>query len=154
MNSDFKDLLRLFNDAGVKYLIVGGMAFIFHAEPRYTKDLDLWISPDPDNAAVVYSALRRFGAPLANITPQDFANPDLFYQMGRPPARVDILMSIPGLDFELAWSRRVEGSVDDLKMPFVSRDDLISSKLAAGRPQDLQDARTLQLRVRDPEEFS
>ena len=154
MNSDFKDLLRLFNDAGVKYLIVGGMAFIFHAEPRYTKDLDLWISPDPDNAAVVYSALRRIGAPLANITPQDFANPDLFYQMGRPPARVDILMSIPGLDFELAWSRRVEGSVDDLKMPFVSRDDLISSKLAAGRPQDLQDARTLQLRVRDPEEFS
>jgi hypothetical protein len=154
MNSDFKDLLRLFSEAGVRYLVVGGMAFIFHAEPRYTKDLDLWVCPDPDNANLVYAALRQFGAPLANVTAQDFANSELFYQMGRPPARIDILMSIPGLDFEAAWSRRVETTVNDVKMLFVSREDLLASKLAAGRPQDLQDARTLQLRVRSPEEFS
>ena len=96
-NSDFKELLNLFNQQQVRYLVVGGYAVIYHTEPRYTKDLDLWISVEADNAARVYRALQQFGALLVGITEQDFQVPGVVYQMGRPPARVDIIMGLKGL---------------------------------------------------------
>ena len=140
VNSDFSDLLRLFNDNGVRYLIIGGYAFIQYAEPRYTKDLDLWISTDTRNAKAVYKALRKFGAPLAGLTEKDFAEEGYFYQMGVPPMRVDILMGIPGIAFERAWERRKEIDFDGLLVSFISKEDLITAKRASGRPQDLIDA--------------
>lgn len=143
VNSDFSDLLRTFNDNGVRYLVIGGYAFIQYAEPRYTKDLDLWISTDRVNAAVVSKALREFGAPLAGLTEDDFAEEGYFYQMGVPPIRVDVMMGIPGMEFEAAWERRVEVDFDGLLVSFISRQDLIASKLASGRPQDLIDAQQL-----------
>jgi hypothetical protein len=102
VNSDFSDLLSLFNASNVRYLIIGGYAFIQYVEPRFTKDLDLWISTDPTNASAVYQALLAFGAPLEGMTEGDFAEEGYFYQMGIPPVRVDILMGIPGLQFEEA----------------------------------------------------
>ena len=140
VNSDFSDLLRLFNDNGVRYLVIGGYAVIQYAEPRYTKDLDLWISADKDNAAAVYKALKEFGVPLVGLTEADFAEEGYFYQMCIPPIRVDILMGIPGMEFDSAWQHRVEVNFDDLVVRFVSRQDLIQSKRASGRPQDLIDA--------------
>jgi predicted nucleotidyltransferase len=140
VNSDFTDLLRLFNDNGVRYLIIGGYAFIQYAEPRYTKDLDLWISTDTRNAKAVYKALKEFGAPLVRLTEKDFAEEGYFYQMGVPPVRVDILMGIPGMEFEDAWERREEIEFDGLVVSFISKEDLITAKRASGRPQDLIDA--------------
>jgi hypothetical protein len=145
VNSDFTELLKLFDDNRVRYLIVGGYAVVQYVEPRYTKDLDLWISADETNAQAVYNALRAFGAPLAGLTEQDFAEEGYFYQMGVPPMRVDVLMGIPGLDFEDAWQRRVEVDFDGLRVNFISRQDLVKSKLASGRPQDLIDAKSLSL---------
>ena len=113
------------------------------AEPRFTKDLDVWISTDTRNAAAVYKALKEFGAPLAGLTEADFAEEGYFYQMGVPPVRVDILMGIPGLKFESAWSNRVEVEFEDLPVMFISKQDLIAAKRASGRPQDLIDAETL-----------
>jgi hypothetical protein len=106
VNSDFKELLSTFNDHRVEYLVVGGYAVIKYAEPRYTKDIDLWVNADNDNAAAVYKALRAFGAPLTGLTEEDFAHEGYFYQMGVAPVRDDILMSIPGLKFDEAWARR------------------------------------------------
>lgn len=143
VNSDFSDLLRLFNANQVKYLVIGGYALIQYAEPRYTKDLDLWISTDPTNAQAVYRALREFGAPLADLTEADFAQEGYFYQMGVPPVRVDILMGIPGAVFDEAWPRRLEVDFDGLVVPFISRHDLIAAKRASGRPQDLLDVKHL-----------
>jgi hypothetical protein len=142
-NSDFKELLSIFNDKKVSYLIVDGYAVMKYAEPRYTKDIDLWIKANQDNAALVFDALRSFGAPLAGLTVDDFAHEGFFYQMGVPPVRVDILMSIPGLRFDDAWERRVIVDLEDILVPFVSKQDLITSKLASGRPQDLIDAELL-----------
>jgi hypothetical protein len=102
----FSDGLRLFNANRVRYLVVGGYALIQYAEPRFTKGLDLWISTDALNAAAVYNALRQFGAPLSGLTEADFVEEGYFYQIGVPPVRVDILMGIPGLQFEEAWERR------------------------------------------------
>ena len=132
--------MRLFKSNGVKYLVIGGYAVIQHAEPRFTKDLDLWISTDTANAAAVYKSLREFGAPLEGLTESDFAQEGYFYQMGVPPVRVDVLMGIPGLGFAEAWERRVEVKFEGLPVMFISRQDLIISKRASGRPQDLIDA--------------
>jgi hypothetical protein len=140
VNSDFSDLLKIFNANNVKYLVIGGYAVIQYAEPRFTKDLDLWISTDTSNAAAVYQSLLTFGAPLADLTEADFAEEGYFYQMGVPPVRVDILMGVPGLNFTEAWERRVIVNFDDLPVPFIAKADLIVNKRASGRPQDLMDA--------------
>jgi hypothetical protein len=124
-------------------MIVGGYAVIYHAQPRFTKDIDLFIKADLANAQATYAALASFGAPLEGIRPEDFAERGSFFRFGRDPHGFDILPEIPGVDFEQAWERRVEGIIDPksgLKAFFISAPDLIASKLAAGRPQDLADA--------------
>ena len=140
VNSDFSDLLRIFKDHNVRYLVIGGYAVVQYAEPRFTKDLDVLISTDTKNADAVYNALKEFGAPLAGLTPKDFSEEGFFFQMGVPPVRVDVLMGIPGIQFDECWNRRMEVDFDGLNVIFISRQDLIVSKRAAGRPQDLIDA--------------
>jgi hypothetical protein len=136
-NSDFRDLLRLFVDESVRFLIVGGYAVICHTEPYYTKDLDIWIEPDPDNATRALRALSRFGAPTATASIEDLINPDLIYQIGVDPVRVDVMAAVPGLEFGPAWDRRVQSDFGGLLVPVLSLDDTLSSKQAAGRPKDV-----------------
>jgi len=114
-----------------------------YSEPRFTKDLDVFVATDKDNAKRVFSALREFGAPLKDLTSEDFEHKGYFYQMGRPPLRVDIMMSIPGIEFEDAWANREIMQLDELTIPFISRPDLIRAKEASGRPQDKIDAKRL-----------
>ncbi len=143
MYQDYKDLLYAFHARGVKYLIVGAYAVTFHAQPRFTKDIDLFIKADPANAQAVYAALADFGAPLQGIRPDDFAERGSFFRFGREPRGFDILPDIPGVDFDAAWQRRVESVIDTtsgLKANFISADNLIAAKLAAGQPQDIADA--------------
>lgn len=140
---DFKEILGLFRRYKVRYMVVGGYAVMKYTEPRYTKDLDLWISIDPQNAEAVFSALKEFGAPLTDLTVEDFAQEGYFYQMGNAPLRLDIMMSIPGVEFESAWDRRVEVKIDELSIQFISKEDLIKAKIAAGRPQDQIDVENL-----------
>lgn len=150
MFDDLKELLSIFHSLSVKYLIVGGYAVSFHAQPRATKDIDLLIRPDAENAKAVYAALMEFGAPLTGLTLEDFIERDKFFRMGRAPLMVDILAHIPGVDFDDAWKNRVEGVVDvesGLVAPFISRNDLIAAKLAAGRPQDIADVAALRQSV-------
>ncbi|MCX7017388.1 MAG: nucleotidyltransferase [Candidatus Sumerlaeota bacterium] len=135
-NSDFRELLNLFEKHKIRYLVVGAYAVMKYTEPRFTKDLDLWIATDQENANSVYVALKEFGAPLANLSADDFTHPDYLYQMGIPPLRVDIMMSILGVKFEGAWGNREVVELDNIKIPFISRSDLILAKQASGRPQD------------------
>lgn len=84
MYQDHKDLLSAFHAHGVRYLIVGGVAVIFHSQPRFTKDLDLFIEADPANAKATYAALAAFGAPLQDVRPEDFEDRSTFFRFGRP----------------------------------------------------------------------
>ena len=145
MNSDFKELLSIFNANQVKYLIIGGYAVSEYAEPRYTKDLDIWIEASSKNGERVYKSLSEFKAPLFNLKAEDFSNEGSFYQMGRPPVRVDILMSIEGMSFAEAWLNKNIIDFFGVEANFISLDDLIKSKKLAGRPQDLADAENLLL---------
>jgi hypothetical protein len=114
-----------------------------YSEPRFTKDLDVFVATDQENAKSVYSALKEFGAPLKNLSSDDFAHEGYFYQMGRPPLRVDIMMSIPGIEFDVAWKNREVVELSDIKLFFISRSDLIRAKEASGRPQDKIDIERL-----------
>ncbi len=143
MFSDFKELLSIFHARAVRYLIVGGYAVSFHAQPRATNDIDLLIAPDAKNAKAIFQALAEFGAPMEGITADDFTNRGKFFRMGRAPVVVDILPEIDGIDFDGAWKNRVEATIDAAtgqKAFFISATDLIRSKLAAARPQDIADA--------------
>jgi predicted nucleotidyltransferase len=143
MPKDLKELLRAFNDHAVKYLVVGGYAFGVHAEPRATKDLDLFIRSDEENSEAVFRALAQYGAPLAGLSSSDFRD-DTGFQIGQPPARIDLLQHIDGISFDEAWENRIEGLLDgEIRTLVISRDDLIRNKLASGREQDVLDVKKL-----------
>ncbi|MDA8138125.1 MAG: nucleotidyltransferase [Desulfobacteraceae bacterium] len=140
---DFKELLKLFEKHKIRYLVVGGYAVMRYSEPRFTKDLDLFIATDPENAKAVFTALKEFGAPLKDLSAEDFTHKGYFYQMGRPPLRVDIMMSIPGIEFDEVWENRQLVDLEDIKILFISKSDLIRAKEASGRPQDQIDVESL-----------
>ena len=151
MFDDFKELLSALNKHKVKYLVVGAYAVGYHAQPRATKDLDVLVQPAPKNAEAVYRALVEFGAPnIKKRTPADFAEKGTFFRMGVPPVAIDILPEIKGVVFNAAWKNRVAVTVDPeagLVANFISRDDLIAAKLAAGRGQDLADVEAIRKAV-------
>ena len=146
--SDFSDLLRLFENSEIRYLIVGGHAVMSYTEPRFTKDLDIWVDQALENAERVYVALARFGAPLGGSSPANFSVPDMIFQIGLPPVRIDILTSIAGLEFAAAWERRQRRPFLGASAWFISREDLLRNKEAVGRPRDLIDAEELRLAAR------
>ncbi len=150
MNSDFKDLLSAFAKAGVRYLIIGGYAVSKHTEPRYTKDLDIWIDNARENAEIVFHALLEFGAPLQDISVDDFTQPTLVYQIGLPPSRIDILMGLKEMNFSECWHRRESVEIGEFTIYYISIPDLIENKERAGRPQDLVDAQKLRMRLNEP----
>ena len=142
-SQDFKELLSAFHEFRVKYLIVGGYAVAIHAQPRATKDLDLFVQPDTENAKALYAALAKFGAPLADLKPEDLIDPACFFRMGSAPQMIEILTHISGVDFDPAWERRIEEVIDErtgLKVFVISAADFITNKLASARPQDIADA--------------
>jgi hypothetical protein len=145
MLKDQRDIIAAFNAHGVKYLVIGGHAVSIHAEPRGTKDLDLFIKADEENSKAVFAALAEFGAPLGGMTPADFNDkPTSVFQMGVQPGRVDILQGIAGVSFDEAWESRVEKLLDgNTPAHVISREYLIQNKLAAGRYQDLADVEKL-----------
>src|SRR5262245_48726220 len=132
-----RDLLSAFNDQDVEYLVVGAHALAAHGHVRATKDLDVWVRPEPANAARVLAALRGYGAPLHGLTESDLASPGLIFQIGVPPIRIDVLTAIDGVEFEEAWSARIRARFADLEAAVISKEHLIRNKRAAGRLQDL-----------------
>jgi hypothetical protein len=143
-NQDFRDLLSEFNAARVEYLVVGAHALAVHGHVRATKDLDVWVRPDPQNAIRVLAALERFGAPTHQITPADFAHPGITFQIGVDPVRIDVITTIDGVKFDDAWRNRVASDYDGEPVFVLSRDELIQNKRASGRPQDLVDIAALE----------
>lgn len=144
MNHDFAEMLKLLATESVEFLVVGGYAVAGHGVPRATGDIDLWIRPTDENAARVWRALGEFGAPRSRLSPASFTEPDVVYQIGSPPHRIDFLTTIDGVDFAAAWPERVRCTVDGIEFPMLSLKHLLENKRATGRPQDLADIARLQ----------
>jgi predicted nucleotidyltransferase len=147
--SDWRDLLSELETGRVRFLVIGGYAVMKYTEPYNTKDLDLWTDPAPENADRLYDALARFGAPLKGITAVYFTVPGNFYQIGVSRWRVDIITSTADdLPFEAAWSRRADMVLAGMPVSVIGLEDLIFTKRAAGRPDDLIAIRKLEERQR------
>ena len=143
MNRDFVEMLSALSAAGVRFLVVGAHALAALGAPRATGDLDLWVEASRENAARVLEALGQFGAPLFDLTIDDLCAGDTVFQIGLPPSRIDVLTGISGVDFEGAWSRRMEVAIGDLTIGTLGRADFIANKRASGRPKDLLDIELL-----------
>lgn len=141
---DFEDLLELLERHEVQYLIIGGLAFIFHAKPRYTKDMDLWIGPSTENIDRANQALVAFGSPHL----LDAAQPEEILQIGVAPNRIDLLKRPGRVDFETAWPRRIVGSYGSARAYWIDLDSLIAIKSGIDHPRHQEDARILKM-VRD-----
>lgn len=136
---DFEDMLFLLNKHEVKYLIIGGLAFIYHAKPRYTKDMDLWIKPDRGNITKVNCALEEFSSPIL-IMPDGF---EQIIQIGVAPDRIDILLDIPGVQFGTAWRKRIVDNYGAVETNWIDIDSLIRAKQKIDNPRHKEDVRVL-----------
>jgi Nucleotidyl transferase of unknown function (DUF2204) len=148
MNPDFRDLLAAFNARGVDFLIVGAHALAAHGLVRATKDLDVWVRPEPANAERVLAALADFGAPLQDLTVDDLSKPGLIFQIGVEPIRIDVITAIDGVAFSDAWAQRVSARFVDQEVAVLSREHLLTNKRTAGREQDLLDVKWLEKTAR------
>lgn len=144
LNDDYKEMLQCLNAEGVDYLLIGAYAMAAHGFPRATMDIDIWVKPSPENARAVWKAIRRFGAPLGQITVEDFTNDDIIFQIGVAPRRIDIITGVSALNFDETISRAIEVHVEGLKVLIPSVSDLITNKKATGRIKDLADVETLE----------
>ncbi len=149
MNSDFKEMLQALNNGGVKYLVVGGWAVGHHSQPRHTKDLEIWIKPDAENANRLMNAFSEFGMMLVDIEECDFAKEGTQYFVGVPPVALDFLTTIEPLDFDASWEQRDIGQMNEVKVNYIGKSDLIESKKAADRDTDRADIRSLTLLSED-----
>jgi hypothetical protein len=143
-HSDFEEILQSFDDAGVKFLVVGAYAVGAHSRPRATGDIDIWVECSEENARRIYRALAEFGAPMLQIDERTFTEDDIIFQIGVPPVRIDILTGIDGVTFEEAWPNRIDGQIGSVTTHMIGRTDLIRNKRASGRPKDLADLQRLE----------
>lgn len=144
MNPEFKELLLAFNAHEVKYLVVGAHALAAYGHVRATKDLDLWVGPDPENARRAIAALLDFGAPLHDLSAEDLSKPGTIFQIGVPPLRIDVITGIDGVAFSDAWPDRSQVGFGGVPVFVISRRHLIINKKKAGRLQDLADVEKLE----------
>jgi hypothetical protein len=151
LNQDYRDILSEFCAENVEFLLVGAYAMAAHGLPRATGDIDLWIRCSAENAARVMTALKRFGAPLADVSATDFVRPGIVFQIGVVPRRIDVTTTIDGIDFETAWPDRLGVVIDGLPVNVIGREHLLRNKIASGRPKDLADAAWLQATPHNPE---
>jgi hypothetical protein len=144
VEKDFREFIALLNGHDVRYLIIGGFAFSFYAEPRYTKNIDILIENSHENAGNLIKALQVFGFTDTALSQKDFLESGQVIQLGVAPVRIDILTSIKGIDFRNLWKNRVAGRYGDIKVWFISKDDLIRIKRMSGRKQDIADIEKLE----------
>lgn len=154
MHADWIDLFRLFEENGVKYLVIGGYAVGFHGFERYTKDLDVWLTPTKANARAALRSLRAFGVAPQGLSESDLSSPETIVMIGVEPYRIDFLTGPAGGEFASAWRRRVRHERSGVTINYVGLDDLIALKTAADRDVDRRDvdALTVAREVRDDPE--
>lgn len=136
-------MLGSFNSNGVRYCIVGAYAVGYHARPRYTKDMDILVEPQIDNARRILKSLREFGFGSLPLSEEDFSREGRIIQLGYEPVRIDLITSIAGCSFEGVWKNRVRGRYGKERAYFIGLRDLMRSKKASRRKQDKADLELL-----------
>lgn len=144
LNQDFKEFIQSLNDNQVRYLVVGGYAVAFHGHPRYTKDIDVWVDREPENAKKIIKALEQFGFVSPDLTEKDFLIDDRIIQLGYPPNRIDLITSLPGVNFGECFNSKVQVEIEKVTVSFIDLNNLKKNKKSSGRLQDLADLENLE----------
>jgi len=144
LSPDFREFIASLSDNQVRYLVVGGYAVAFHGNPRYTKDLDVWIEMNQENAVRIVKALKQFGFESLGLKEDDFMVPNQILQLGYPPNRIDVHNSLEGVDFASCYASRNQVEMDGVPVNFIDRENLKKNKQASGRQQDLADLENLE----------
>jgi len=148
LNPDYKEMLQCLDAERAEFLVVGAYALAAHGLPRSTADFDIWVNPTPENSTKIYRALAVFGAPLSDVTPMDFAEEGVIFQIGVVPCRIDIITKISGdISFSEARSQAEVIQLDDGQMPILSLGHLLTNKLATGRTKDIEDVKLLKRHI-------
>jgi predicted nucleotidyltransferase len=140
---DFKDFLKLLNEEQVEYLLVGGYAVGFHGYPRATKDMDIWVAISPENAERLVRVFCRFGFSPKTVSPTPFLNESKVIEIGIEPFRIDVIMSISGVQFAECYAKKIDFLYEGIKIKLISLEDLKTNKRATGRSRDLADVEDL-----------
>jgi hypothetical protein len=143
LNEDYKEMLQILLGNDVKFLVVGAYAMGAYGYPRATGDFDIWVDASSANSKKMYRSLSEFGAPLSELTCDTFTEKGIIFQIGVTPRRIDIITMIDGVDFRQAYSDRQDILIGDIKVPFISKKDLIKNKESTGREKDKLDAESL-----------
>ncbi len=143
LNKDYREILQILLENKVAFLVVGAYAMSVHGYPRATGDIDIWIAANNENAKKIMKSLKSFGAYLGDIKEKDFTEPNIVFQIGIAPRRIDIITQLSGLDFDEAYQDRIYTEIDGLSIPVISVSKLIENKLATGRKKDIYDVEIL-----------
>ena len=143
LDENFKEFIRLLNANDVKYLVIGGFAVAYHGYPRYTKDIDFWIWAHPENAEKVIKTIKDFGFGMMGFQIEDLLNPENVIQLGYEPNRIDLIVDLEGLNFEICFANCKDAEFEGIPIHFINLDDLVKNKLSTGRLKDKVDAQTL-----------
>lgn len=145
-HQDFRDFLHALNEAGVRYILVGGYSVVLHGYPRTTGDMDIWVERTEDNYKRIVTAFRIFGMPVFDMTEENFLSHPIWdvFTFGTPPVAIDVMVNIKGLDFNNAFQNAVFFEDDNLKIRTIHRNDLLKAKRLAGRPKDIDDLENLE----------
>lgn len=148
LHPDFLDFIKAFNETGVKYMLVGGYAVIFHGYARNTGDMDIWVEKTQENYQRIMQAFQIFGMPVFDMILQNFLDTEKLdvFSFGSPPVSIDVITSLKGLNFEDTYPFAEEKNTDGTPVKIISLDKLLEAKKASGRPKDLQDIQHLEKR--------
>lgn len=136
------ELTALFKAGGTPWYVFGAQAVMVHGRPRMTADIGVTIQATIDQVGGLTDDLERRGFTIRVPDPATFVQrtrvlPVTHETTGIP---VDLVLAGPGLEQEFL-QRAVNISVEDIAVPFISPEDLIITKILAGRPKDLDDVR-------------
>jgi predicted nucleotidyltransferase len=151
LDRNFADFLRLLNARGVEYLVIGGYAVGYHGFVRATGDLDLFVRMSPANAASLVEVFGEFGFRTPELKEGLFLDEGKIVRIGVPPIRIEVMNSISGIRFEDAYPKRIEETIDGVRMPFIDLDSLLRNKAASGRLKDLADIEGLKRKQAGPD---
>lgn len=146
LNEDYKEMLQILLNNEVRFLVVGAYAMGAHGYPRATGDMDIWVEASKENSSKVYRSLAQFGSPVSALSEETFCETGIVFQIGVAPRRIDILTYIDGVNFEEGYRGKKVIEVEGLRIPFLSKEDLVRNKKATGRERDRLDADILERR--------
>jgi hypothetical protein len=128
LNKDYKEMLLILLDNKVRFLVVGAYAMGAYGYPRATGDFDIWVEASSENSEKIYQSLLKFGAPISELTQTTFREEGIIFQIGVAPRRIDIITKLDGVNFKKAYPDKQEVEIEDIIIPFISKEDLIKNK--------------------------